>query len=248
MKVDFDSKLFVICVVLFCVLGCEKKQLAQFQLFSSTSGKGNSENTLRPKITSKIKLPANLALGMSVEEVLRLNPCSLSKLETGQGTSETDEVFLKCDRLPPSLKYERLITLTSLLTGEVKEDRTFENPTFIFINNRLVGLDTFIGGYVEYHAAIFKAISEVLGPPIRGVSEDDVRKFDAHLIDGMYFRWQDGDQSVYANISHRKMEDWQRQEYRQRYGNNFERYVAMYLVNFEIYDSKYLMSDNKSSK
>lgn len=248
MKVDFDSKLFVICVVLFCVLGCEKKQLAQFQLFSSSSGKGNSENTLRPKLTSKIKLPANLALGMSVEEVLRLNPCSLSKLETGQGTSETDEVLLKCDRLPPTLKYERLITLTSLLTGEVKEDRTFEMPTFIFKNNRLVSLETFIGGYVEYHAAIFKAISEVLGPPIQGVSEDDVRKFDAHLKDAMYFGWEDGNQTVFANISHRKIEDWKRQEYRQRYGNNFERYIAMYIVNFEIIDSEFLMSMNKSSE
>jgi len=241
-KLNVELKVAVLLCVTGFTLACEKRSSNQSNILSASASK---EQEVKPQINlqkSKVSLPANIVLGMSVEEILRLNPCPLSKVDTDQSSSEKDEIFLKCDRLSPAIKYERMLTLTSLLTGEKKEDRTYEMPTFVFRNNKLVSVDTFIGGYVEYHAAIFKSISDILGPPNQGVSEDDIRKFDARLIDGMYIGWKDGEQLVFANISHRKLTEGQKQEYRQRYGNNFERYVEMYMVSFVITDSEYVRS------
>ncbi len=245
MTFGVELKVALMLFVTGFTLACEKRSTNQSNVTSASVSKEKEVKASSYRQPSKINPPANIILGMSVEEILRFGPCPLSKVDADQNSSEHDEIYLKCDRLAPAIKYEKMLTLTSLLTGEIKEDRTYEMPTFVFKNNRLVIVDTFIGGYVEYHAAIFKSISDILGPPSQGVSEDDIRKFDARLIDGMSLGWKDGEQLVYANIVHRKLNELNKQEYRKRYGNNFERYIEMYQVSFVLADSEYVRSLSK---
>lgn len=157
--------------------------------FNSNSSKAeNKTNSITSsasstKTTGKIKLPKSIKFGMSVEEVLKINPCDLKNEKI---SLKSNVVTLMCPLLPPEIKFE---TVSSL-------DVITNIAQFYFVNNKLRTVNTLITKNINYFENLIKTLKTILGPTEAGVSQDDINKFNANITPALFVGWKDGNQFV----------------------------------------------------
>lgn len=139
--------------------------------------------------SSKIKLPGSLKFGMSVEEVLKINPCNLQKLVTPK---KSNVISLMCKNLAPTIT--------------IKQANEFLKPIFIaelwFVNNKLRSIITRLTETpTDYFMIIVTEVRRILGLPQVGFSDDDARKFNSGVKNQLFVAWEDGNQGVIVNIT-----------------------------------------------
>ena len=164
--------------------------------FSKEKAEASKENTILSNSqdrtfmnTSKIKLPANLKFGMSVEEVLKINPCDLQKLITPK---KSNVISLMCKHLAPTII--------------IKQANEFLKPIFVaelwFVDNKLRSIVTRLTENPnDYFMIIVTEVKRILGLPQIGFSDDDARKFNSGVKNQLFVAWEDGNQGVIVNIT-----------------------------------------------